>query len=66
MVARLITGAETDTVPRETPALPLTLPEETSVTPADVDLLANARAEAHSWFPNTGRAYAAGWKDFTS
>ena len=29
-------------------------------------MLADARAEARSWSPNTRRAYVAGWRDFTS
>ena len=29
-------------------------------------MLADARAEARSWSPNTRRAYIAGWRDFTS
>ena len=29
-------------------------------------MLADARAEARSWSPNTRRAYVAGWNDFTS
>ena len=33
--------------------------------PADVDVLADARAEAGSWSSNTRRAYVTGWKDFT-
>ena len=55
--------AHVQTVPRETPDLIPTPPEESS---ADVDLLADARAEARSWSPNTRRAYVAGWKHFTS
>ncbi len=65
----MTTGTEpvhVQTVPRETPTLPLTLPEGASATSAGVDLLADARAEANSWSPNTRRAYVAGWKDFTS
>ena len=62
----MTTGTETDTVPRETPALPLTLPEGAPTTSVGTDLLADARAEARSWSPNTRRAYVAGWKDFTS
>ena len=43
-----------------------TPPEGESAIPADVDILANVRAEDRSWSPNTRRAYVAGWKDFTS
>ena len=65
----MTTGTEPapiQTVPRETPTLPLTPSEEMSATTADIDLLADARAEASSWSPNTRRAYVASWKDFTS
>ena len=62
----MTTGTETDTVPRETPALPLTLPEGAPTTSVGTDLLADAKAEALSWSPNTRRAYVAGWNDFTS
>ena len=62
----MTTGTEVETVPRETSALLLTPPEGTPTTPADVDVLADARAEARSWAPNTRRAYVAGWRDFTS
>ena len=55
--------AHVQTVPQETSALLPTLPEESL---ADVDLLADARAEARSWSPNTRRTYVAGWKHFTS
>ena len=55
--------AHVQTVPRETSALLPTSPEESS---ADVNLLADARAEARSWSPNTRRAYVAGWKHFIS
>ena len=55
--------APVQTVPRETLTLPLTPPEELS---ADVDLLADARAEAGSWAPTTRRVYTVGWKHFTS
>ena len=55
--------APVQTVPRETLTLPMTPPEELS---ADVDLLADARAEAGSWAPSTRRVYVAGWKHFTS
>ena len=44
----------------------MTLPEEASATPADVDLLADAKAEAGSWAPSTRRVYVAGWKHFTN
>ena len=47
-----------DSVSRETPARILAPPE--------ADVLADARAEARSWSPNTRRAYVAGWRDFTS
>ena len=59
-------GAEMETGSGETSALPLEAPEGAPTTSADVDLLADARAEARSWSPNTRRAYVAGWKDFTS
>ena len=62
----MTTGTEVETVPRKTSALLLTPPEGTPTTPTDVDVLADARAEARSWAPNTRRAYVAGWKDFTS
>ena len=62
----MTTGTEVETVPRETSALLLTPPEGTTTTPADVDVLADARAEVSSWSPNTRRAYVAGWKHFTS
>ena len=62
----MTTGTEVETVPRETSALLLTPPEGTPTTPADVDVLADAIAEARSWAPNTRRAYVAGWRDFTS
>ena len=62
----MTTGTEVETVPRETSALLLTPPEGTPTTPADVDVLADARAEARSWAPNTRRAYVAGWRDFIS
>ena len=62
----MTTGTEISSVSRETPALLPTPPEGTPTTPADVDVLADARAEARSWSPNTRRAYVAGWKDFTS
>ena len=46
-------GAEMETVPQGTPALlrDSTPPEGAPTTPADVDVLADARAEAHSWSP---------------
>ena len=59
-------AAHVQTVSRETPALPLTLPDGAPATPAGVNVLADARAEARSWSPNTRRAYVAGWKRFTS
>ena len=59
-------GNEMETVPRETSALLLTLPEGVPTKMANVDVLADARAEARSWAPNTRRAYVAGWKVFTS
>ena len=62
----MTTGTELETVSRETPALPLTLPDGAPATPAGVDFLADARAEARSWSPNTRRAYVAGWNHFTS
>ena len=60
-----MTSGSEETVPRETPALVPTLPEGAPATPAEVDVLADARAEALSWSPNTRRAYVAGWRDFT-
>ncbi len=62
----MTTGTETGTVPGEMPALLLSPPEGAPATSADVGFLADARAEARSWSPNTRRAYVAGWKDFTS
>ena len=62
----MTTGTELETVSRETPPLPLALPEGAPTTPAGVDVLADARAEARSWSPNTRRAYVAGWNHFTS
>ena len=62
----MTTGTETDTVPRETQTLLLTLPEGAPTTSVGTDLLADAKVEALSWSPNTRRAYVAGWKDFTS
>ena len=60
MTARMGTavtpGTEMETVPRETPALLLTPPEGAPTSPADVDVLADARAEARSWAPNTRRS----------
>ena len=44
-VEDMTTGTELETVPRETPALPLTLPEGTATTPTGGD--------ASSWSPNT-------------
>ena len=58
----MTTGAETQTVSRETVAL---LPSEMEGAPA-APVEAAARAEALSWAPNTMRAYVAGWKDYTS
>ena len=49
----MTTGTKSDTVPRETQALLLTPPEGGPTTPAGVDALASARAEARSWSPNT-------------
>ena len=62
----MTTGTETDTVSRETPVLPLAFSEVVPATPASVDVLADARAEARSWSSNTRRAYVAGWNHFTS
>ena len=59
-------GTELEPVPRETTPLILTLPEGAPTTPAGTDLLADARAAARGWPPNTRRAYVAGWKDFPS
>ena len=42
----ITTGIEVETVPRETQALLLTPPEGTPTTPADVDVLADARASS--------------------
>ena len=50
-------AAHVQTVSRETPALPLTLPDGAPATPAGVDVLADAMAR--SWSPNTRRAYVA-------
>ena len=63
----MTTDAEMETVPKGTPALILELSEGAPTTPpAEVDVLADARAEARIWSPNTKRAYVAGWRDFTS
>ena len=59
-------AAHVQTVSWETPALPLTLPDGAPSTSAGTDLLADARAEARSWSPNTRRAYVAGCNHFTS
>ena len=59
-------AAHVQAVSRETPALPLTLPDGAPATPAGVGVLADATADARSWSPNTRRAYVAGWKHFTS
>ena len=48
------TGAELETVPRETPTSPLTPPEGVPSTSADVGLLADAGAEARRWAPTPG------------
>ena len=55
-------AAHVQTVSRETPAFPLTLPDGAPTTPAGVDVL----VDAGSWSPNTRRAYVAGWEHFTS
>ena len=57
---------EAQTVPRETPELLPAPPEGAPTSPDGVDVLADARAEALSWSPNTRRAYVAGWNHFTS
>ena len=44
------TGAEMETVPQGTPALPPTPPEGAPTSPAGVNALADARAEARSWY----------------
>ena len=62
----MTTGTETDTVPGETQTLLLAPPQRETATSAGVDDLADARAEARRWSPNTRRAYVAGWKGFTS
>ena len=41
-------------------------PDGASPTPPSPDVLADARAEARSWSPNTRRSYVAGWRDFTN
>ena len=65
----MTTGTEAayvQTVSRGTvPLLPETT-EETDPTPNVSHVLADARAEALSWSPNTRRAYVAGWNHFTS
>ena len=48
------------------PALADNVPRETASVPSNVDILADARAEAGSWAPSTRRAYVAGWKHFTT
>ena len=58
--------AHVQTVSQETSTLLSTPPDGASAAPADVDLLADARAEARRWSPNTRRAYVIGWKHFTS
>ena len=58
----MTTEPDVETVSRETVVLLPTPPEGAL---ADVDVLADARAEARSWAPNTRRAYVAGWKSFT-
>ena len=62
----MTTETEISSVSRETPALLPTPPEGASTSPADVNVLADARTEARSWAPNTRRAYVASWNDFTS
>ena len=62
----MTTRTEISSVSRETPALLPTPPEGAPTSPADADVLADARAEARSWSPNTRRAYVVGWKHFTS
>ena len=57
-------AAQDPNVPRETLALPLTLPQGMPTTSAGTDPLADARAEACSWSANTRRAYVAGWMHF--
>ena len=59
-------AAHVQIVSQETLPLPLTLTDGAPATPAGVDVLADARAEARSWSPNTRRAYVAGWNHFTS
>ena len=51
------TDTEMESVSRETSALILAPPEGERTTPAEVDVLADDRAEARSWSPNTRRAY---------
>ena len=55
----MTTGTEQDLIPVLAAGVP-------RGTPAHPDLLADARAEAGSWAPNTKRAYVAGWKHFTT
>ena len=59
-------GAHVQSVSRGTvPLLPETT-EEANTTLDAVDVVADAKAEALSWSPNTGWAYVMGWKQFTS
>ena len=44
----------------------LSRPEGVPAATSDTDVLADARAEAGSWSPNTRRSYVAGWRDFTN
>ena len=62
----MTTGTEISSVSRETPALLPTPPEGAPTSPAGVNVLADARAEARSWFPNIKQAYVVGWNDITS
>ena len=62
----MTTGGEIETVTRQTPALLRASPDGVPTAPAEVEVLADARAEARSWSSNTRRAYVAGWKDYTS
>ena len=49
----MTTDTEMESVSRETSALILAPPEGERTTPTEVDVLADDRAEARSWSPNT-------------
>ena len=57
----MTTGTEQELIP----VLADSVSRKTASAPADVDVLAESRAEAGSWSPSTRRAYVTGWKDFT-